>query len=102
MRSTIPTLDDVRTGPPTLDVATAGRLLGISRSYAFELARRGEFPCRLLKVGSRYRVPADRARRAPGGRPDRCDGVTRAGHHRRSPAPQGAHLIRHHMEEVGR
>ena len=51
------TLDDIRTGPPTLDVATAGRLLGISRSYAFELARRGEFPCRLLKVGSRYRVP---------------------------------------------
>jgi excisionase family DNA binding protein len=51
------TIDDIRTGPPTLDVATAGRLLGISRSYAFELARRGEFPCRLLRVGSRYRVP---------------------------------------------
>src|SRR5689334_20371624 len=51
------TIDDIRIGPPTLDVATAGRLLGISRSYAFELARRDEFPCRLLKVGSRYRVP---------------------------------------------
>lgn len=49
--------DDIRVGPPTLDVATAGRLLGISRSYAFELAKRGEFPCRLLKVGTRWRVP---------------------------------------------
>lgn len=50
------TLDDLRSGPPTLDVPTAARALGISRSYAFELARRGEFPCRVIPVGNRVRV----------------------------------------------
>lgn len=50
------TLDDIRNGPPTLGVAEAAPLLGISRSYAFELAKEGRFPCRLIPVGSRYRV----------------------------------------------
>jgi excisionase family DNA binding protein len=50
-------LDDIRTGPPTLDVGTAAGPLGISRSYAYELVKRGKFPCRVIQVGSRYRVP---------------------------------------------
>lgn len=51
------TLEEVRSWPATVDVSTAARVLGISRSYAFELAKRDQLPCRLLKVGSRYRVP---------------------------------------------
>lgn len=51
------TLDEIKTWPPTVDVARAGRALGISRSYAFELAKRNELPCRVLRVGNRYRVP---------------------------------------------
>jgi excisionase family DNA binding protein len=43
--------------PVTVDVPTAARALGLGRSTAYELARRGEFPCRVLRVGSSYRVP---------------------------------------------
>lgn len=51
------TLDEIRSWPVTVDVPTAGRAIGISRSYSYALAERGEFPCRVLRVGSRYRVP---------------------------------------------
>ncbi len=43
--------------PAVVDVVTAGRALGIGRTTAYELARRGEFPCRVLRVGASYRVP---------------------------------------------
>jgi excisionase family DNA binding protein len=43
--------------PVVVDVPTAARALGLGRSTAYELARRGEFPCRVLRVGSSYRVP---------------------------------------------
>jgi excisionase family DNA binding protein len=43
--------------PPMVDVSTAARALGLGRSTGYELARRGEFPCRVLHVGSSYRVP---------------------------------------------
>jgi len=43
--------------PVTVDVPTAARALGLGRSTAYELARRDEFPCRVLRVGSSYRVP---------------------------------------------
>lgn len=42
--------------PVTVDVPTAARALGLGRSTAYELARRDEFPCRVLRVGSSYRV----------------------------------------------
>ena len=35
---------------------TAARILGIGRTEAYELARRGEFPCRVIRVGDLYRV----------------------------------------------
>lgn len=50
------TLDDIRSWPPTVDIPTASKPLGISRSYGFELAKRGEFPCRVITVGNRLRV----------------------------------------------
>jgi excisionase family DNA binding protein len=34
----------------------AALLLGVGRSTAYSLARRGEFPVRLLRVGTKYRV----------------------------------------------
>jgi excisionase family DNA binding protein len=43
--------------PVTVDVTTAARALGLGRSTAYELARRGEFPCRVLHIGSSYRIP---------------------------------------------
>jgi predicted DNA-binding transcriptional regulator AlpA len=43
--------------PVVIDIATAARALGLGRSTAYELARRDEFPCRVLRIGSSYRVP---------------------------------------------
>ncbi len=39
------------------DVATAASILGIGRSTAYELIRRGEFPVPVRRVGTRLRVP---------------------------------------------
>jgi len=43
--------------PAVTDLVTAGRALGIGRTRSFELARRGEFPVPLLRVGCTWRVP---------------------------------------------
>src|SRR5271165_4560437 len=51
------TLAELLALPLMVDVSTAARALDLSRSTAYELARRGEFPCRVLHVGSCYRVP---------------------------------------------
>ena len=42
--------------PPTVDVQTAASVFGVSRSHAYELIIREEFPAKVIKVGSRYRV----------------------------------------------
>lgn len=51
------TLADLLAMPVMVDVGTAAQALGLGRSTAYELARRGKFPCRVLHVGSSYRVP---------------------------------------------
>lgn len=51
-----PTIDEIRGWPATVDPATGGAAFGISRSYAYELVRRGEFPAKVLKVGGKSRV----------------------------------------------
>lgn len=43
--------------PVTLDIAEAGKVIGINRVRARELAKAGQFPCRVLPVGVQYRVP---------------------------------------------
>ncbi len=43
--------------PVAVDLATAARAFGLGRPTAYELARRRESPCRVLQVGSSYRVP---------------------------------------------
>ena len=50
-------LEELRALPVSVDLTTAGRAFGLGRTKAFELAQAGEFPCRVLRVGIRYRVP---------------------------------------------
>jgi hypothetical protein len=39
------------------DIVTAGAILGLSRSVAYDLAARGVFPVPVIRAGTRYRVP---------------------------------------------
>jgi hypothetical protein len=39
------------------DVETAGAILGIGRTKAYELTKTGRFPVRVLRIGRRYVVP---------------------------------------------
>lgn len=50
------TADEVRALGVTTELVTAGSVIGLGRSASYELARRGEFPVPVLKVGHRYRV----------------------------------------------
>ncbi|KAB1943434.1 helix-turn-helix domain-containing protein [Micromonospora sp. ALFpr18c] len=51
------TPDAVRALGVTTDVETAGAILGIGRSKAYALAKQGQFPVRILRVGRSYVVP---------------------------------------------
>jgi hypothetical protein len=42
---------------PTVDLMTAARALGLGRTKACDLARRQQFPCRVIRIGDTYRVP---------------------------------------------
>lgn len=57
--------------PVTVDIATAARALGLGRSTAYELARSGEFPCRVLRIRSSYRVPTAELLKVLGVEPER-------------------------------
>lgn len=50
-----PTLEEIETWPATVAVPRAAEALGISQSWAYQLIAQGEFPCRVLKLGSRSR-----------------------------------------------
>ncbi len=51
------TVEDVRALGLTTDIETAGLILGIGRSRAYTLAKSGEFPVPLIRVGRSYIVP---------------------------------------------
>jgi len=51
------TIDELLALPVSVDLTTAGRAFGLGRTKAFELASHDEFPCRVLRVGKKYRVP---------------------------------------------
>jgi predicted DNA-binding transcriptional regulator AlpA len=51
------TLAEVQALPAVVDLRTAARILGLGRTLAYQLARRGEFPCRILRLGGAYRGP---------------------------------------------
>ncbi|MEU3898816.1 hypothetical protein [Streptomyces sp. NPDC045251] len=42
--------------PAAVDVLTAGRALNIGRTRSYDLAKRGEFPVPLLRLGAQYRA----------------------------------------------
>ncbi|MEZ0053244.1 excisionase family DNA binding protein [Mycobacterium sp. MAA66] len=54
---TAPSLDELRSGPPTISVEQAARYLGVSRGYAYGMAREGRLPT--IQLGAkRVRVPS--------------------------------------------
>ncbi|WP_413808081.1 helix-turn-helix transcriptional regulator [Streptomyces sp. OE57] len=60
------TVRDLLDLPPVVDVETASRALGISRSHGYNLARAGEFPCRVVRAGRSFRVVTADLRRVLG------------------------------------
>lgn len=48
--------DELLQLPAMVDLATAARALGVGRTKAYELAKRGVFPCPVLRIGTTYRV----------------------------------------------
>ena len=51
----VPTLEELRSGPPTVSVPRAGQYLGVSRAYAYAMAREGLLP--VIRLGEhRVRV----------------------------------------------
>lgn len=59
---TLPTLEEVRGWPATVDLPAAARALGISRSQMYSLVKRGEAPVTVLNFGSKRVVTASLVR----------------------------------------
>lgn len=51
------TANAVRALGLTTDVETAADILGIGRTKAYELAKAGDFPVSVIRVGRKYVVP---------------------------------------------
>jgi len=54
--TTAVTRAELLTLPAVVDIPTAGRAYGIGERLAYELARRGEFPVPVLRLGRLLRV----------------------------------------------
>jgi hypothetical protein len=50
------TRDELLALPPTIDIDTARRPLGLGRTKAYEMRAAGTFPVKVLQLGCRYRV----------------------------------------------
>ncbi|WP_406483999.1 hypothetical protein [Streptomyces sp. NBC_01568] len=48
--------EEVLALPAVIDLDTSNRALGLGRSKGYELAKRGEYPCKVLRLGKAYRV----------------------------------------------
>ena len=48
------------------DVETAGRAFMLSRQQAYDLVKSGQFPCPVLRIGTRWVIPTSGIRRALG------------------------------------
>ncbi|TDD45426.1 hypothetical protein E1286_24090 [Nonomuraea terrae] len=51
------TEDELRALPVSVPLVEAGRALCMGRTKAHELARKKQFPCRVLRLGGAYVVP---------------------------------------------
>jgi hypothetical protein len=49
-------IDDVRALGTTTDIVTAGAILGIGRTSTYRLARLGQFPVPVRRVGKKFIV----------------------------------------------
>ncbi|MFJ2737660.1 MULTISPECIES: helix-turn-helix transcriptional regulator [unclassified Streptomyces] len=56
MKTTTPTLNEIRGWPATVGVPEAARAIGVSKSHLYELVKRGEAPVTVLSFGARHRV----------------------------------------------
>lgn len=70
IHSPVPSLADVARLPPTVDVVTAARWLGVGRTTGYRLAVAGAFPVPVVRVGRCYRVPTAPLLALLGIRPD--------------------------------
>jgi len=52
------TRDGLAALPPVLDVPTAAKVLGIGRSLAYDLVRRGDWTTPVLHVGKLIKIPS--------------------------------------------
>jgi len=53
----VPSIAQLKDGPPSVDLLTAAAVLRIGRTKAYELTRRGEFPVKVIRIGGSWRVP---------------------------------------------
>ncbi|WP_100446375.1 helix-turn-helix domain-containing protein [Glycomyces xiaoerkulensis] len=53
------------------NVETAAQILGIGRTVAYRLAKEGDFPVQVLRIGHSYRVPVLRLLEVLGAEPER-------------------------------
>jgi predicted DNA-binding transcriptional regulator AlpA len=51
-----PSLDEIRSWPPTVDVTPAALAVGVSRAHLYEAIKLGTAPIRTLRVGKRTKV----------------------------------------------
>ncbi|MEW1655987.1 hypothetical protein [Streptomyces sp. NPDC093707] len=42
--------------PAAIDLNTGNRALGLGRSKGYALAKQGQYPCKVLRLGKAYRV----------------------------------------------
>ncbi|MFC0530838.1 DNA-binding protein [Phytohabitans kaempferiae] len=56
MSTRVPTPDEIRAWPVTVDVPTAGRAFGVGRDESYRLAKQGRFPVPVLRLGRYLRV----------------------------------------------
>ncbi|MFF4532617.1 hypothetical protein ACFY1P_25540 [Streptomyces sp. NPDC001407] len=50
------TREELLTLPAAIDLDTGNRALGLGRSKGYGLAKRGQYPCKVLRLGKAYRV----------------------------------------------
>jgi excisionase family DNA binding protein len=50
------TREELAALPTTTTIETAARALGLGRTRAYQLAREGNFPCKVIRIGTSYRV----------------------------------------------
>ncbi|WP_043265436.1 hypothetical protein [Streptomyces sp. CT34] len=50
------TREELLTLPAVIDLDTGNRALGLGRSKGYALAKQGQYPCKVLRLGKAYRV----------------------------------------------